>query len=124
MQRRHFITLLGGTVMVWSLAAHAQQGERVRRIGVLIPFTADDPEAQVRTALFEQSLQQLGWIEGRNLQIDTRWFTGNPDDNRKNAAELVMLAPDALLVVGTATAALLLQATQTIPVVFVQSADP
>src|SRR5262245_47504061 len=65
MQRRQFITLLGGTVMVWPLTAHAQQGERVRRIGVLIPFTADDPEAQVRTALFEQSLQQLGWAVGR-----------------------------------------------------------
>jgi ABC-type uncharacterized transport system substrate-binding protein len=124
MQRRHFITLLGGTVMVWPLTAHAQQGERVRRIGVLIPFTADDPEAQVRTALFEQSLQQLGWTVGRDLQIEHRLSGGEAASIRRAATELVALAPDALLVVGTATAALLLQATQTIPVVFVQSADP
>ena len=110
--------------MVWPLTAHAQQGERVRRIGVLIPFTADDPEAQVRTALFEQSLQQLGWTVGRDLQIEHRSSGGEAASIRRAAAELVALAPDVLLVVGTATAALLLQATQTIPVVFVQSADP
>jgi len=110
--------------MLWPLTAHAQQGERVRRIGVLIPFTADDPEAQVRTALFEQSLQQLGWTVGRDLQIEHRSPGGEAASIRRAAAELVALAPDVLLVVGTATAALLLQATQTIPVVFVQSADP
>jgi putative ABC transport system substrate-binding protein len=125
MQRRNFIKLLGGTAAVaWPLAARAQQPERVRRIGVLIPFTADDPEAQVRTALFEQSLQQLGWTVGRDLQIEHRSPGGDAASIRRAAAELVALAPDVLLVVGTATAALLLQATQTIPVVFVQSADP
>ena len=72
MQRREFITLLGGTVMGWPLTAHAQQAERVRRIGVLMPFTADDPEARERNAVFEQSLQQLGWTVGRNLQIEQR----------------------------------------------------
>ena len=124
MQRRHFITLLGGTVMVWPLTAHAQQGERVRRIGVLIPFTADDPEAQARTAWFEQSLRQLGWTVGQNLQIEQRLPGGEAASIRHAVAELVALGPDVLLVIGTGTASLLLQATQTIPVVFVNLADP
>jgi putative ABC transport system substrate-binding protein len=124
MQRRHFITLLGGTVMVWPLTAHAQQAERVRRIGVLIPFTADDPEAQVRNAVLEQSLRQLGWTVGQNLQIEQRLSGGEAASIRRAAAELVALGPDVLLVVGTGTASLLLQATQTIPVVFVNLADP
>jgi ABC-type uncharacterized transport system substrate-binding protein len=125
MQRRHFITLLlGGTVMVWPLTIHAQQPEGVRRIGVLIPFTADDPGGQARTALFEQSLRQLGWTVGQNLQIEERSPGGEAASIRRAATELVALAPDVLLVVGTATAGLLLQATQTIPVVFVNTADP
>jgi putative ABC transport system substrate-binding protein len=125
MQRRNFIKLLGGTAAVaWPLAARAQQPERVRRIGVLIPFTADDPEAQARTALFEQSLRQLGWTVGRNLQIEQRLPGGEAASIRHAAAELVALGPDVLLVVGTSTSGLLLQATQTIPVVFVQLADP
>jgi putative tryptophan/tyrosine transport system substrate-binding protein len=124
MQRRHFITLLGGTVMVWPLTIHAQQAERVRRIGVLIPFTADDPEAQARTALFGQSLRQLGWTVGQNVQIEERSPGGEAASIRRAATELVALGPDVLLVVGTATAGLLLQATQTIPVVFVNTADP
>jgi putative tryptophan/tyrosine transport system substrate-binding protein len=124
MQRRRFITLLGGTVMVWPLTIHAQQAERVRRIGVLIPFTADDPEAQARTALFEQSLRQLGWTVGQNLQIEERSPGGEAASIRRAATELVALGPDVLLVVGTATAGLLLQATQIIPVVFVNTADP
>jgi ABC-type uncharacterized transport system substrate-binding protein len=125
MQRRHFITLLlGGTVMVWPLTIHAQQPEGVRRIGVLIPFTADDPGGQARTALFEQSLRQLGWTVGQNLQIEERSPGGEAASIRRAATELVALAPDVLLVVGSATAGLLLQATQTIPVVFVNTADP
>src|SRR5262245_13043478 len=124
MQRRHFITLLGGTVMVWPLTAHAQQAERVRRIGVLIPFTVDDPEVQVRNAVFEQSLRQLGWTVGQNLQIEQRLSGGEAASIRRAAAELVALGPDVLLVIGTGTASLLLQATQTIPVVFVNMADP
>jgi putative ABC transport system substrate-binding protein len=125
MQRRNFIKLLGGAAAVaWPLAARAQQPERVRRIGVLIPFTADDPEAQARTALFEQSLRQLGWTVGRNLQIEQRLPGGEAASIRHAAAELVALGPDVLLVVGTSTSGLLLQATQTIPVVFVQLADP
>jgi putative ABC transport system substrate-binding protein len=91
---------------------------------VLIPFTADDPEGQARTALFEQSLRQLGWTVGQNLQIEERSPGGEAASIRRAATELVALAPDVLLVVGTATAGLLLQATQTIPVVFVNTADP
>ena len=124
MQRRQFITLLGGTVMGWPLTAHAQQAERVRRVGVLMPFTADDPEARERNAVFEQSLQQLGWTVGRNLQIDQRSPGGELASIRRATAELVALAPEVVLAVGTATAAMLLQATQTIPVVFVNLADP
>ena len=124
MQRRHFITLLGGTIMVWPLTAHAQQAERVRRIGVFSPFAADDPEAQARNAVFEQSLRQLGWTVGQNLQIELRVGANNAEHMRKQAAELAALAPDVLLVVGTSAAVLLLQATQTIPVVFVNLADP
>jgi len=124
MQRREFITLLGGTVMAWPLAAHAQQAERVRRIGVLMPFTANDPEAQARNVVFEQSLRELGWTVGRDLQIDYRSPGGDAASIRRDAAELVALAPDVLLAVGSSTTGLLLQATQTIPVVFVNLADP
>ena len=124
MRRREFITLLGGTVMAWPLAAHAQQAERVRRIGVLMPFTANDPEAQARNVVFEQSLRQLGWTVGRDLQIEHRSPGGDAASIRRDAAELVALAPDVLLAVGSSTTGLLLQATQTIPVVFVNLADP
>jgi putative ABC transport system substrate-binding protein len=124
MKRRRFITLLSGTILAWPLAAHAQQTERVRRVGVLLSFTADDPEAQIRNVVFEQSLQQLGWTVGRNLQIERRSPGGEAASIRRAAAELVALAPDVLLAVGTATTGLLLQTTQTIPVVFVNSADP
>jgi len=124
MRRREFITLLGGTVMVWPLAAHAQQAEHVRRIGVLMPFAAGDPEAQDRSAVFEQSLRQLGWTVSRDLQIDYRMPGGDPASIHRDAAELVALAPDVLLAVGSSTTGLLLQATRTIPVVFVNLADP
>jgi len=124
MRRREFITLLGGAAAAGPLAANAQQDERMRRVGVLIPFTADDPEAQARTALFEQSLRQLGWTVGRNLQIEQRLPGGEAASIRHAVAELVALGPDVLLVVGTSTSGLLLQATRTIPVVFVQLADP
>jgi len=124
MRRREFITLLGGAAAARPLAANAQQDERMRRVGVLIPFTADDPEAQARTALFEQSLRELGWTVGRNLQIEQRLPGGEAASIRHAVAELVALGPDVLLVVGTSTSGLLLQATRTIPVVFVQLADP
>jgi putative ABC transport system substrate-binding protein len=125
MQRRNFIRLLGGAAVVWPLAARAQQSDRVRRIGVLLAATADDPDYQVRIAAFQQGLQQMGWSNGRNVHIDTRWATTKPDDIRRHAAELVALAPDVILAgTGTATVAPLLQATRTVPIVFAVVIDP
>ena len=124
MRRREFITFLGGMTAAWPLSVRAQQGERVRHIGVLTAMTANDPEAQARNAVFEQSLRQLGWTVGRDLQIDYRSPGGEAASIRRGASELVALAPDVLLAVGTSTTGPLLQATQTIPVVFVNSADP
>jgi len=122
LRRREFITLLGGAA-AWPLAARAQQPDRMRRIGVLMYLAADDPETQARLAAFTQALQQLGWSDGRNLRIDTRWATA--DDIRTHAAELAALAPDVLVAgTGTATAAPLLQATRTVPIVFVTVIDP
>jgi putative ABC transport system substrate-binding protein len=122
-KRREFITLLGGAAVAWPLAGRAQQGEQVRRIGVLMYLPADDPEGQARFAALVQALTQLGWTEGRNLRIDTRW--ANADDIRSHAMELAALAPDILVAgTGTATAAPLLQATRTVPIVFVSVIDP
>jgi putative ABC transport system substrate-binding protein len=105
------------------LAARAQ--ERVRRVGVLMAAAADDREFQTRVGAFMQELQQLGWIDGRNVLIDTRWATTNADDIRRHAAELAALAPDVLVSgTGTATVAPLLQATRTVPIVFVVVIDP
>src|SRR6516164_5432864 len=92
MRRREFITLIGGAAASWPLAAHAQQGERMRRIGVLMPSAADDPEFQARITAFLQGLAQLGWLDGRNVRIDTRWGVADADRIRKYAAELVALA--------------------------------
>jgi len=123
MKRREFITLLGGAAVAWPVAARAQQGEPMRRIGVLMSLGADDAEGQARLAAFSRALKQLGWSEGRNLRIDTRWTTA--DDIRKHAAELVALAPDVLVAGGgTATVAPLLQATRTVPIVFTVVIDP
>jgi ABC-type uncharacterized transport system substrate-binding protein len=123
MKRREFITLLGGAVAAWPLAARAQQGQRVRRIGVLMYMPADDAEGQARLAALSEALQQLGWSEGRNLRIDTRW--ANADDIRRHATELAALPADVLVGGnGTATAAPLLQATRTVPIVFVTVIDP
>src|SRR5262245_18082321 len=121
--RREFITMFGGAATAWSLAARAQQGERLRRIGVLMYQAADDAEGQARLAALAQALNQLGWSDGRNLRIDTRWATA--DDIRTHAAELVALAPDVLVAAnGTPTVAPLLQATRTVPIVFVTVIDP
>jgi putative tryptophan/tyrosine transport system substrate-binding protein len=125
MRRREFITLLGGSVATWPLVARAEQPERMRRIGVLMAAAADDSESQARIAGFLQALQQLGWADGRNVRIDTRWATTNPDDIRRHAAELVALAPDVILAAtGTVTVVALLQATRTVPIVFVAVIDP
>src|ERR1700738_83236 len=123
MKRREFLTLLGGAAVTWPLAAGAQQVDGIRRIGVLTYWTADDAEGQARLAAFAQALKQLGWSEGRNLRIDTRW--ANADDIRRHAAELAALAPDVLLAAtGTATVAPVLQATRPVPIVFVTVIDP
>jgi len=125
MKRREFITLLGGAAAGWPLAARAQQGERVRRIGVLMALAADDPDAQIRITAFLQGLQQLGWTAGHNLQIETRWATTDTDSLRRHATELAALAPDVIVAgSGTATIAPLLQATRTVPIVFTVAVDP
>jgi ABC-type uncharacterized transport system substrate-binding protein len=123
MRRREFITLLGGAA-TWPLAARAQQGGRMRRIGALITLPADNPEAQVRAGAFQQGLQELGWSLGRNVRIDFRWGATRSEHIRKSAAELVALAPDVILTVGSATAGPLLQATRAVPIVFVGVAEP
>jgi len=123
MRRREFITHLGGAAAVWPLAARAQERSGTRRIGVLMNLRANDPEGQARLAAFAQALKQLGWSEGRNLQIDIRGAA--PGDSRKHAADLLALAPDVLLAAnGTATVVPLLDATRTVPIVFVNVIDP
>ena len=117
MKRREFITLLGGAAAAWPLAAGAQQGERMRRIGVLMYPARDDPEGQARIAAFLQGLAQLGWIDGRNVRIDTRWAAGDTNRYRSYAAELLEFAPDVVLAVGSAAMGPL-QATRSVPVVF------
>jgi putative ABC transport system substrate-binding protein len=124
MKRREFITLLGGAAVASPLAARAQQRERIRRVGVLMNFTPDDAAAQPRLTRFLQRLQELGWTEGRNLHVDVRWGAGDALGIRQAAAELVALAPDVILATGSPTTGPLLQATRTIPIVFVQVVDP
>ena len=123
MRRREFITLLGGAAVAWPLKAHAQQPERMRRIGVLAPTAPDDAEAQTRFAALRQGLQRFGWIEGRNLQIDARWGAGDAGAIGSAATELAALAPDVIVASGSAAAAIL-QATRTVPIVFVSVPDP
>ena len=121
--RREFITLLGGAA-AWPLAASAQQSGRMRRIGVLMPGVADDPEYQARNAAFLQGLGELGWIIGSNVRIDYRWAAGNAERYRQYAAELAALAPDAILTASSPALAALQQATRTVPIVFVNVVDP
>ena len=124
LKRREFISFLGGAAASWPVGARAQQQERMRRAGVLSYLAADDAEGQARLAAFAQALKQLGWSEGRNLQIESKWAT-TADDIRRHAAELVALAPDVLLAAtGTPTAAALQQATRTVPIVFTIVVDP
>jgi putative tryptophan/tyrosine transport system substrate-binding protein len=124
MRRREFITLLGGAAVAWPLATRAQQGERARRIGVLLPGAADDAEFQTRVAAFHQALALLGWSIGRNVRIDIRWAGTNAAEIRRHAAELAALAPDVILAHGESTVAPLLQATRSVPIVFPIVADP
>jgi putative tryptophan/tyrosine transport system substrate-binding protein len=122
--RRALITLLGATAAGWPLAARAQQADRVRRIGALMYLAADDPESPARVAAFARGLQELGWIEGRNIQIEYRWGGGDMDRVRRFAAELVALAPDVILVSSGSALAALQNATRTVPIVFVNVTDP
>src|SRR5215475_6242273 len=123
-ERRKFLAALGGVAAAWPLAARAQQGERVRRVGVLMNLTADDPEASARVTAFAQGLQQLGWTAGHNVRIDYRWGAVDADRSRRYAAELVTLAPDVILASGVPVVMALLQATRTVPIVFAQVVDP
>jgi ABC-type uncharacterized transport system substrate-binding protein len=124
MTRRAFITLLGGAAAAWPLAARAQQGERVMRIGVLMAYAESDPEAQAWVAAFREGLQKLGWAEGRNIRIDTRWATADVESIQRFAKELVALQPELAVSTSTPSTAWLLQQTRTIPIIFTNVSDP
>ncbi len=124
MRRRDFLGVASGAAVALPLAARAQQPERVRLIGMLNALGSDDPEAQARLAVFEQALQQLGWVVGRNLKIENRQIGSDADRGRTDAAELVALAPDVILTIGSVAVAPLQQATRTVPIVFVNAPDP
>jgi putative ABC transport system substrate-binding protein len=124
MKRREFIRLLGGAAATWPLTAPAQQPDRMRRIAVLMDAAVDDTESSPRNSAFLRGLQQLGWTDGRNVRIDTRWAAGDADLQRKYAAELVALAPDVILATASPTVAALQAATRTVPIVFAHAADP
>jgi putative ABC transport system substrate-binding protein len=123
-RRREFITLLGGATAAWPHAARAQQGERMRRIGVLLNAAADDAEYQAWVGAFLQGLALSGWTIGRNVRIDTRWATANPAEIRRHASELAALAPEVILAHGDSTVGPLLAATRSVPIVFTVVADP
>src|SRR6476620_5227473 len=124
MRRREFIAALGSPAL-WPLAARAQQVvDRVRRIAILVGLAENDPQGQATLAALVQALQQLGWIDGRNVRIDYRWGGSNSEDLRKYAAELVTLGPDVLVATGGATIGALFPATKTIPIVFANVPDP
>ena len=122
MRRREFLGVVGGAV-AWPITTHAQP-ERMRRIGVLMSTPADDQEGQARINAFAQALRMLGWIEGRNVRVDTRWAAGDANRGRQYAAELVALMPDVILASGGSVVGPLLQATRTVPIVFTQTPDP
>jgi putative tryptophan/tyrosine transport system substrate-binding protein len=122
-RRRDFIGAVGGAVAAWPIAARAQQPEKMRRIGVLTPGTADDPEAKARIAAFQQAMGEFGWIEGRNVDFDYRWGAGDAGRIRSFATELAALAPDAILADGSSITPLM-SATHTVPIVFATVVDP
>ena len=123
MQRREFIAGLGSAVAAWPLAARAQQGDRVRRIGVLMPFDENDPEGKRRYSAFTQALAGLGWTDGRNVRMDLRWGGGDINRIRGLAQELVGLRPDIIVTSGAAATAAVQRETRTIPIVFANSVD-
>jgi putative ABC transport system substrate-binding protein len=124
LKRRDFFTLIGGTAATWPIAARAQPRARPRRVGMLMVQAASDPDGQERLVVFSQALQHLGWVVGRNLQLELRWAAGDAAATRQYAEELVALAPDVVVTSGAANVAPLLQATRTVPIVFVLVADP
>jgi putative ABC transport system substrate-binding protein len=124
MQRREFIKIIAGSALVWPLAAHAELGERVRRIGVLLARAADDPEATEDIGAFAQGLAELGWTIGRNVRIEYRYAANDPEASGKYAKEMVALAPDVVLAAGTPSVAALQQISRSIPIVFATVTDP
>jgi putative ABC transport system substrate-binding protein len=124
MRRRDFIKAIVGSATASPLAAQAQQSKPMRRVAALMPYAANDPQAQNRNAAFLQGLQQLGWSVGQNVQIEYRWSAGNEDDTRKYAAELVALSPDVIFVSGAAAVEPLRRLTRSVPIVFVLVPDP
>ena len=122
--RRELLAALGGAAVAWPLAARAQQTGRMRHIGVLTPFPADDAEGHAWLTVFTQALQQSGWTVGQNVRIDYRWGPGNPATMRKYATELVALQPDVILAITSAAVAPLLEASRAVPIVFALVADP
>src|SRR6476659_3502571 len=123
-RRREFVALLGGAVTLWPLDARAQQPERMRRVGALIGFAETDSYGQASANAFRQGLEQLGWVEGRNIRVDYRFAAGDPTLYKTDADELVGLRPDAILAGATSAVAVLQPMTRTIPIVFVLTADP
>jgi putative tryptophan/tyrosine transport system substrate-binding protein len=124
MRRREFIKLVGGAATAWPLAVRAQQPERVRRIGVLMLYPENDPQGQLRATAFKQGLQQLGWVAGRNVQIDFQWGSGDANWIRSAAEQLLRLAPNVILANGTPAAKIMQEASRTVPVIFIAGSDP
>jgi putative tryptophan/tyrosine transport system substrate-binding protein len=124
MRRREFVTLLGGIAVAWSVRARAQQSGGIPRIGVLMTLAADDPESPVRVAELLKGLQELGWIDGRNVKIEYRWPSADVASIRERVAELVALAPNVILAGGTPAVAAFQQISPVLPVVFVGVVDP
>ena len=124
MRRRNFIALLGGSALTWPLLAHARQGGGRRRVGLLMFVEESDAEAAPRLAALRQGLQDAGWIEGRNLQIDIRWAATDIARARRYAAELIALTPDVILAAASPATAALQETSSTVPIVFVNVTDP
>jgi len=124
MRRREFVALLGSAAVAWPLVVHAQQPERMRRIGVLILYPENDSEGQLRATAFRQGLEKLGWVAGRNVQIDFQWGLGDAHWIQSAATRLLQLAPDVILANGTPAARIMQQSSRTVPVIFIAGSDP
>src|SRR5690349_6956752 len=124
MRRREFIALFGGAAASWPLGGRAQQAERMRRIGVLILYPETDPEGQLRATAFRQGLERLGWVVGRNIQIDFQWGFGDANWIRAAGERLMRQAADVILANGTPAAKTMQQVSRTVPIIFIASSDP